>query len=44
MTQAILQFDDGPFTRPHPALWRAVLGLTVLYEMFLVFLLFQVRQ
>ncbi|CAG8438723.1 2400_t:CDS:2 [Scutellospora calospora] len=38
---AMLQFRDGPFIRPHPAFWRVVLGLGVLYQMFLVFLLFQ---
>ncbi|XP_070248269.1 phosphatidylserine synthase 1 isoform X4 [Myotis yumanensis] len=31
---------EGPFTRPHPALWRMVFGLSVLYFLFLVFLLF----
>lgn len=39
----MLQFRDGPFIRPHVALWRAVLSLSVLYQMGLVFLLFQVR-
>ncbi|XP_033106106.1 phosphatidylserine synthase 2-like isoform X1 [Anneissia japonica] len=37
MTQA----KDGPFRRPHPALWRLVLCLCVVYELLLVFLLFQ---
>ena len=31
---------SGPFVRPHPALWRAVLGVSVLYLMGLIFLLF----
>ncbi|RUP51183.1 phosphatidyl serine synthase-domain-containing protein [Jimgerdemannia flammicorona] len=39
-----LQFRDGPFIRPHVALWRAVLSLSVLYQMGLVFLLFQNKQ
>ncbi|CAG8476560.1 8427_t:CDS:2 [Diversispora eburnea] len=41
---AMLQFRDGPFIRPHPAFWRIVLGLGVLYQMFLVFLLFQNKR
>ncbi|KAJ7490545.1 phosphatidyl serine synthase-domain-containing protein [Mycena latifolia] len=38
---AVLQFRDGPFIRPHPAFWRALLGVNLLYELALVFLLFQ---
>jgi hypothetical protein len=38
----VTQFNDGPFTRPHPALWRLVLALSVLYWLVLVYLLFQV--
>ncbi|GJD10453.1 Phosphatidylserine synthase 2 [Galdieria sulphuraria] len=37
----ILQFRDGFFQRPHPAVWRLVMGISLLYLMFLVFLLFQ---
>lgn len=37
MTQA----KDGPFKRPHPAIWRFFLCLSIIYELFLVFLLFQ---
>jgi Phosphatidyl serine synthase len=37
----MIQFRDGPFIRPHPAFWRIVLGLNLLYELALVFLLFQ---
>ena len=37
----VLQFQDGPFLRPHPFLWRAVLATSILYLMLLVFLLFQ---
>lgn len=36
-----LIFGNGPFIRPHPLFWRLVLGLSVLYQMFLTFLLFQ---
>ncbi|KAK0221482.1 phosphatidyl serine synthase-domain-containing protein [Armillaria fumosa] len=38
---SMIQFRDGPFIRPHPAFWRAVLGVNLLYELALVFLLFQ---
>ncbi|KAJ1882254.1 hypothetical protein LPJ66_011184, partial [Kickxella alabastrina] len=41
---SVILFRDGPFVRPHPAFWRGVLALNVLYEMFLVFLLFQSKQ
>ncbi|XP_067887651.1 phosphatidylserine synthase 1-like [Heterodontus francisci] len=37
---SVLAFPNGPFTRPHPAIWRMVFGLSVLYFLFLVFLLF----
>lgn len=38
---SMIQFRDGPFVRPHPAFWRIVLGVNLLYELALVFLLFQ---
>lgn len=38
---SMIQFRDGPFVRPHPAFWRIVLGINLLYELALVFLLFQ---
>jgi len=38
---SMIQFRDGPFIRPHPAFWRVVLGINLLYELALVFLLFQ---
>lgn len=37
----MIQFRDGPFIRPHPAFWRVVLGINLIYELALVFLLFQ---
>ena len=37
----MLQFRDGPFIRPHPSFWRIILGINLLYELALVFLLFQ---
>eukprot|EP01147_Barroeca_monosierra_P003443 gene3443-6081_t len=41
LIQAATQFNDGPFVRPHPVVWRLILGASVLYEMALIFLLFQ---
>ncbi|RWS10783.1 phosphatidylserine synthase 1-like protein [Dinothrombium tinctorium] len=41
---SVLAFPNGPFTRPHPAIWRLVFGLSVLYLMTLLFLLFQNYQ
>lgn len=38
---SVLAFPNGPFTRPHPAVWRIVFGLSVLYVLALLFLLFQ---
>lgn len=38
----MLQFRDGPFIRPSIPFWRAVLSLSVLYQLLLVFLLFLV--
>ena len=37
----MVQFKDGLFYRPHPAFWRVVKGLAVVYLVFLVWLLFQ---
>ncbi|XP_066138807.1 phosphatidylserine synthase [Euwallacea fornicatus] len=38
---SILAFPNGPFTRPHPAVWRIVFGLSVLYLLGCLFILFQ---
>lgn len=38
---SVLTFPNGPFTRPHPAIWKIVFGMSVLYLMFLLFLMFQ---
>ncbi|XP_050440792.1 phosphatidylserine synthase [Adelges cooleyi] len=38
---SLLAFPNGPFVRPHPAVWRMVFGLSVLYSLTLLFLLFQ---
>ncbi|XP_053302403.1 LOW QUALITY PROTEIN: phosphatidylserine synthase 1 [Pleuronectes platessa] len=37
---SVLAFPNGPFIRPHPAIWRIVFGLSVLYFLFLVFIIF----
>ncbi|XP_033640587.1 phosphatidylserine synthase 1-like [Asterias rubens] len=41
---SLLAFPNGPFTRPHPALWRVVFGVSVMYLLLLVFILFQNYQ
>ncbi|KAK9709407.1 Phosphatidyl serine synthase [Popillia japonica] len=38
---SVLAFPNGPFIRPHPAIWRIVFGLSVLYLLSMLFLLFQ---
>ncbi|XP_036326556.1 phosphatidylserine synthase 1-like isoform X3 [Rhagoletis pomonella] len=38
---SLLAFPNGPFTRPHPALWRIIFGCSVLYLLMLQFLMFQ---
>jgi len=38
---SMAQMRDGLFERPHKALWRMVMGITLLYWMLLVFILFQ---
>lgn len=38
---SILAFPNGPFTRPHPAVWRIMFGFSVIYLMLLMFLMFQ---
>ena len=32
---------DGPFYRPHPIIWRFLFSCCVLYELVLIFFLFQ---
>lgn len=32
---------DGPFLRPHPALWRFAFAVSIAYELVLIFILFQ---
>ena len=44
MIISILTLPNGPFTRPHPALWRCVLGVSILYLLLVQFLLHQVGE
>jgi len=37
----LLYLHDGPFVRPHPAVWRVVTGIGILYLCSLIYLLFQ---
>ena len=41
---SLLTFPNGPFTRPHPAIWRLVFDVSVLYLLGLNFILFQNYQ
>ncbi len=41
MSIGLLVFPNGPYTRPHPAVWRLVFGMSFLYFLFLSLLLFQ---
>lgn len=38
---SVIAFPNGPFTRPHPAVWRILFGCSVLYLLSLQFLMFQ---
>jgi len=35
---------DGPFLRPHPAFWRLMFCLSIVYQLSLIFMLFQVSE
>ncbi|XP_014673444.1 PREDICTED: phosphatidylserine synthase 2-like [Priapulus caudatus] len=37
----VIQTPDGPFKRPHPVVWRFVFCISILYELALIFILFQ---
>jgi hypothetical protein len=37
----LMVFPSGPFHRPHPLVWKFVFGIGVLYELFLIIVLFQ---
>lgn len=38
---SILALPNGPFIRPHPVVWRMVFGMSVMYLLFCLFILFQ---
>lgn len=40
----LLIFPSGPFIRPHPLVWRLAFGVAVVYEIFLIMLLFQTKD
>lgn len=40
----MLIFPSGPFIRPHPVVWRLAFGVAVLYEIWLILLLFQTKE
>lgn len=44
LTYCFAQLRDGVMRRPHPAFWRLVTGVGIVYLMALVFLLFQSRD
>ena len=39
----MLVFPSGPFIRPHPLVWRVAFGVGVVYQLYLVIMLFQTR-
>ena len=39
MIISVLAFPNGPFTRPHPIIWRMVFGCSVLYLLTVQFLI-----
>nr|XP_040568404.1 phosphatidylserine synthase-like isoform X2 [Lepeophtheirus salmonis] len=41
MMISVLSFPHGPFTRPHPILWRMVFGVSVIYLLIIQFLIQQ---
>ncbi len=43
LVMGLMQFRDGPFIRPHPAFWRIVLAMGLVYQLLLTFALFQVH-
>ena len=44
LTFSVVALPNGPFVRPHPAVWRCVLGMSILYWLLMVFALFQTRE
>ena len=44
LSVGLLVFPNGPFIRPHPAIWRLMFGISLLYLFVVVFVLFQKRS
>ena len=44
LSVGLLVFPNGPFIRPHPAIWRILFGFSLLYLCVVVFVLFQKRS
>jgi hypothetical protein len=44
VTLGMTIMPDGPFLRPHPALWRFAFACSILYELLLIYILFQTPQ
>jgi phosphatidylserine synthase 2 len=41
VTLGMTIMPDGPFIRPHPALWRLAFAVSIFYELLLIYVLFQ---
>ena len=41
VTLGMTIMPDGPFLRPHPALWRFCFAVAIFYELVLIYILFQ---
>ena len=41
VTLGMTIMPDGPFLRPHPALWRFCFAFAIFYELLLIYILFQ---
>ncbi len=41
VTLGMTIMPDGPFVRPHPAIWRLAFAVSIVYELLLIFILFQ---
>eukprot|EP01064_Diplonema_japonicum_P033505 TRINITY_DN6616_c3_g1_i1.p1 TRINITY_DN6616_c3_g1~~TRINITY_DN6616_c3_g1_i1.p1 ORF type:complete len:431 (+),score=10.51 TRINITY_DN6616_c3_g1_i1:27-1295(+) len=41
---SMVALPNGPFVRPHPAVWRCVLGVSIVYWLLLIFMLFQSKS
>lgn len=40
----LLIFPSGPFIRPHPLVWRLAFGVAVVYEIWLILIMFQTKE